>query len=51
MLVFIKIEIFFYTRFNFILTLDKYLKPTKAKHTLNKSLVLGDNNLVDICNY
>ena len=29
---------------------DKYLKPTKAKHTVNKSLILGQNNFGDIYN-
>ncbi len=29
---------------------DKYLKPTKAKHTLNKALILGENNFGDIYN-
>ncbi len=29
---------------------DKYLKPTKAKYTLNKALVLGENNFGDIYN-
>ncbi|WP_413677350.1 hypothetical protein [Prochlorococcus sp. MIT 0916] len=29
---------------------DKYLKPTKAKHSVNKSLILGANNFGDINN-
>jgi len=29
---------------------DKYLTPTKAKHTLNKALILGENNFGDIYN-
>ena len=29
---------------------DKYLKPKKAKHTLNKTLILGKNNFGDIYN-
>ena len=29
---------------------DKYLKTTKANHTLNKSLILGKNNFGDIFN-
>ena len=29
---------------------DKYLKPTIAKHTLNKALILGENNFGDIYN-
>ena len=29
---------------------DKYLKPSKAKHSINKSLILGENNFGDIYN-
>ena len=29
---------------------EKYLKPTRAAHTVNKSLVLGENNFGDIYN-
>jgi len=29
---------------------DKYLKPIKANHTLNKALILGENNFGDIYN-